>query len=88
MCFKKNDPKMEIHLFQQFNFQKMIHKSTRPLGVFLAAASRGWAGWTPPPPPPLPPSPPVAGHGWPKMGGGKFGQNQGKRRKDGHTWGP
>ena len=24
---------MEIHLFQQFNFQKMIHKPTRPLAL-------------------------------------------------------
>ena len=53
-------------------------------GVFLAAASRGWAGWTPPPPPP-PPWLATAGQKWP---GGKFGQNQGKRRKNGHTWGP
>ena len=31
MWFKKKEPKMEIHLFQQCNFQKMIHRSTRPL---------------------------------------------------------
>ena len=44
------------------------------MGVFLAAA--GWVD--PPPPSPPPPPPTVAGHGWPEMAGGKFGQNQGK----------
>ena len=51
------------------------------MGVFLAAASRGWAGWTPPPPPPLPPSPPVAGHGWPKMAGGEIWPKSTKTKK-------
>ena len=55
------------------------------MGVFLAAASRGWAGWTPPPSPPRPPWLATAGQKWL---GGKFGHNQGKRRKNGHTWGP
>ena len=49
------------------------------LGVFLAAA-----GWVDPPPPP---SPWLATAGQ-KWLGGKFGQNQEKRRKNGHTWGP
>ena len=51
------------------------------MGVFLAAASRGWAGWTPPPPPPPPPSPPVAGHGWPKMAGGEIWPKSRKTKK-------
>ena len=44
-------------------------------GVFLAAASRGWAGWTPPP------LPPVAGHGWPKMAGGEIWPKSRKTKK-------
>ena len=56
-----------------------------PLGVFLAAAGRVGP---PLPPPPLPPSPPWLATAGQKWLGGKFGQFQGKRRKNGHTWGP
>ena len=44
--------------------------------MFLAAASRGWAGWTPPPPPPLPP------RGWPRLAKNGWGGNLAKIKEN------
>ena len=42
------------------------------MGVFLAAASRGWAGWTPPPPP----------GGWPRLAKNGWGGNLAKIKEN------
>ena len=47
-------------------------------GVFLAAASRGWAGWTPPPPPP----PPLPPRGWPRLAKNGWGGNLAKIKEN------
>ena len=64
---------------KRHNLQSVtIVGKTPTWGVFLAAASRGWAGWTPPPP--LPP------RGWPRLAKNGLGEIWPKSRKTKKKW--